>query len=249
MLPLWLYTLGSEFLQANDLDIPYSDIIVTLSVMLVPLAVGLLIRNKFPKVTDLIDKVMNAILTILALILITTGVISSLYLFKMFNLTIIIIGCILPYVGFCLGAVISLILRQPKKTAMTIAIETGMQNTGIAIILLLNSFPAPFGDISTVAPVSAEVMSPIPPFLASIVYIIWKSCCQKYKKAKLTESDKEMSTEQSEIDKEHSEIDKEHSEIDKEHSEIDKEREYDDTSQITTGTADENDDHTSALVT
>ncbi|XP_045195030.2 ileal sodium/bile acid cotransporter-like [Mercenaria mercenaria] len=170
MLPLWLYTLGSVFLEANNLNIPYTDIVVTLSIILIPLSVGLFIRIKFPKVTGMIEKGMAVVLTILALILITTGVISSLYLFKMFNLKIIAVGCILPYVGFCLGAVMSFIFKQPRKSIKTIAIETGMQNTAIAMILLLNSFPEPLGDIATVAPVSAEVMSPIPPFLASIVY-------------------------------------------------------------------------------
>jgi hypothetical protein len=73
-----------------------------------------------------------------------------------------------------------------------------MQNTAIAMILLLNSFPEPLGDIATVAPVSAEVMAPIPPFLISIVYLIWKACCKKYEQVEQTDKDKD-------IEKKHSE--------------------------------------------
>ncbi|KAL4234088.1 hypothetical protein ACF0H5_005741 [Mactra antiquata] len=189
MMPLWLYTLGRIFLQAHELYIPYTDIIVALSVIIVPLSCGLFIRNKFPKIVTMVERVLSVVIIIAALALIVTGVISSLYLIKLFNLKIILVGCFLPYIGFLIGGLVALVFRQPFGNIKTIAIETGLQNTAIAMILLQNSFPPPYGDLATVAPVSAEVMSPIPPFLTSIVYVIYKKYCKKYKEVKETRGD------------------------------------------------------------
>lgn len=195
MMPFWLYTLGREFYRDYDVDIPYTDILFSLSVIFIPLSVGLFIQNKCPKLASFIEKIVTVLLTLLAITLIVTGIYSSLYIFSLFTSHVIIVGCALPYIGFILGWVVSLLLRQPMKNIITIAIEIGMQNTGIAVILLLNSFPPPFGDLSSVAPISAEVMSPIPPLLISIVYLIYKKCCRKYDRVRKDEIHEKADTE------------------------------------------------------
>jgi len=181
MMPFWLYTLGKEFYTEYDLSIPYIDILVTLSVILVPLSVGLFIKNKFPKMAGYIEKIITFVLTILALMLIVTGVYSNLYIFRLFSAHVILIGCALPYIGFIIGGIIASFCKQTPGNIKTIAIETGLQNTGIAMILLLNSFPEPMGDLSSIAPIAAEVMSPIPPLIIAVVYLIYKKCCTKSK--------------------------------------------------------------------
>ncbi|XP_052818327.1 ileal sodium/bile acid cotransporter-like [Mya arenaria] len=189
MMPLWLYTVGGMFYQNWDISIPYVDILVALSVIILPLSVGLFIQYKFPKVVDRLEKMMTWILTILALILIGTGVYSSLYLLKLFNVTVIITGCALPYIGFILGGCVAYLCGQSMEQIKTIAIETGMQNTGIAIILLYNTLPPPVGDLSSVAPIAAEVFSPIPPLFGAVVYLIRGKCCQKYKTVKTKDNE------------------------------------------------------------
>lgn len=42
----------------------------------------------------------------------------------------------LPWLGFICGSIIMAICRQPQGAIRAIAIETGIQNTGIAIFLL-----------------------------------------------------------------------------------------------------------------
>ena len=54
------------------------------------------------------------------------------------------------------GCFSALFLGQPAKNVAAISIETGVQNTGVAIMLLKVSFDQPEADISSVVPVSAS---------------------------------------------------------------------------------------------
>lgn len=170
MLPFWLYTLGRVFID-DDLNIPFEMVAVSLSVLILPLVGGIFLKQKFPKAADRLQKLLKPVIVIMALILIIVGVLANLYIFRLFKPSIIAAACLLPYVGYICGGVVAAIFRQPWKKIKTISIETGMQNTSIAYILLINSFPAPSGDIAAVAPVASAVMTPLPPFLVTVCYL------------------------------------------------------------------------------
>ena len=51
---------------------------------------------------------------------------------------------------------------------ITIAIETGIQNTGITVALLLISLPHPDSDLSIVAPIFVSIFTPLPLGMAII---------------------------------------------------------------------------------
>lgn len=54
-------------------------------------------------------------------------------------------GLLLPWCGFSIGCFTAILLRQPPPNVTAIAIETGIQNTGIAIMLLkVSMFPYRF---------------------------------------------------------------------------------------------------------
>lgn len=80
------------------------------------------------------------------------------------------------WIGFTCGYLLSTSIRLPMKDRIAISIETGIQNTGTAIVLLGFSLPDPDNDISAVVPVAASIMTPIP---LTIVWIAMK-CYEKY---------------------------------------------------------------------
>lgn len=55
----------------------------------------------------------------------------------------------LPWLGYILGGLTAFIFRQPQADIKAIAIETGIQNTGVAIFLLRFSLDPPAGDLTT----------------------------------------------------------------------------------------------------
>lgn len=196
MLPFWLYTLGQEFIdETANVSIPFVNIVTTLIILIVPLFVGLLIKYKLPKVRKIFLKVVTPVTVVAIIILLTVGIYSNLYIFKLFKPRIVLAGCLLPYIGYVLGGIISLIFRQPWERVKTISIETGMQNTGIAIILMIVAFPPPYGEIAAVAPIASGVMTPLPIFVITIAYLIYKRCNKdKYDKVPVKNGTKEKGT-------------------------------------------------------
>lgn len=54
------------------------------------------------------------------------------------------------------------IFRQSSRDALAIALETGIQNTGISIFILRASLEQPQADLTTIVPVTVAIMTPLP---------------------------------------------------------------------------------------
>lgn len=176
MLPLWLYTLGTTFTSDHELYIPFEMVAASLSILVIPLLFGLFLRQKFPRAADRVQKALKPVIVVFSFILLAVGIYSNLYIFRLFKPRIVLAGCLLPYVGYFCGGVTAAICRQPWRRIKTISIETGLQNTSIAYLLLVNSFPAPIGDVAAVAPVASAVMTPLPLFIITIIYLTYQKC-------------------------------------------------------------------------
>ncbi|XP_046424348.1 kinase D-interacting substrate of 220 kDa B isoform X3 [Neodiprion fabricii] len=88
------------------------------------------------------------------------------------RILIIVAGIGLPWLGYLFGYLLALVLRQPGPDITAISVETGVQNTGISIFLLRFSLPQPAADLTTIAPVSVAIMTPIPLTILWIVKLI-----------------------------------------------------------------------------
>lgn len=55
----------------------------------------------------------------------------------------------MPWLGYIFGYVMAFVLRQTSADCLTIAIETGIQNTGISIFMLRFSLSQPQADLTT----------------------------------------------------------------------------------------------------
>ena len=196
MLPAWIYSLGSTFIADKSVSIPFSSVAISLGVLLVPLTIGVFLRAKCPKMAAKVQKALKPVIVVSAVILITVGVYSNLFIFRLFEPQIVLAACLLPYIGYLIGGVVSTVFRQPWKRIKTIIIETGMQNSSIAYILLTTSFMPPFGDLAAVAPVASAVMTPLPPFLITVCYLIYQKCKKKYKPVKQEGDDLQDNPEQ-----------------------------------------------------
>lgn len=75
----------------------------------------------------------------------------------------------LPWTGYLITWCIAKLLRQTNRDALTIAIEAGIQNIGIAFFLLRFSLPQPYQDITTLVPVSISFMTPLPLIVLLII--------------------------------------------------------------------------------
>ncbi|KAK3086789.1 hypothetical protein FSP39_023470 [Pinctada imbricata] len=183
MLPLWVYTLGQQFIdESANVHIPYINIFTTLLILVIPIFVGIFIKYKLPKVKRFLMKVITPVTVVTITFLLSVGIYTNLYIFKLFNPRIIFAGCLLPYIGYILSGLACLIFRQEWTKTKTIAIETGIQNVGIAMLLMMVAFPPPDGELAAIAPIASGVMTPLPLFVITIIYMIYKRCNKhKYK--------------------------------------------------------------------
>ena len=79
------------------------------------------------------------------------------------------------------GAILSLVGVRDKKKNIAICIETGIQNTAVAILFLRLTFPHPEADIALANPILVSMAIPIP-FLVLAVskcFLGKFSCFQK----------------------------------------------------------------------
>ncbi|GFR83383.1 ileal sodium/bile acid cotransporter, partial [Elysia marginata] len=130
----------------------------------------------FPKVEKFILKFLKPVVLVVIAGTIALGVYTNIHIFRMIRPMAILAGCLLPYCGYLTGALVSLVTCQTWKHVKTIAIETGIQNTGIAFMMLFLSLPPPDNQLATVGPAASAIMTPQPLFVTVIVYLIYKRC-------------------------------------------------------------------------
>ena len=83
---------------------------------------------------------------------------------------------LLPCLGYLCGFIFAIILRRDRRIAVTIAIETGVQNASIPILVLQRSFPQPDGDLAAVMPVAAAYFYTIPILCIWAALVIYRKC-------------------------------------------------------------------------
>jgi len=178
MMPVWLFTLGTIIFDEGEIQVPYNMITKYAIFLVIPLFVGFLIKRYLPRVGNLLRRMLKCFSAILLIFIITFATVANLYLFKLFSWKLVIAGMGLPWLGYALAYSISTIFRQPHRDCLAIAIETGVQNTGIAIYMLRSLGPLD-GDLTTVVPVSVAIMTPIPLFCLYIWQKVTARCQEK----------------------------------------------------------------------
>jgi len=140
LMPLMLYVYASGYASAG-LKIPYGNITSTLAVMLVPLALGMVIRARAPKAAAMVERTGGlAGIAVLAL-LIGTGIYNNVEVLRATTTDMYLAAGGLGVLGFGLGwlGARALGLGSPQRRA--VAFETGIQNSPLALGILVASFP------------------------------------------------------------------------------------------------------------
>merc|ERR1712079_595287 len=181
MMPFWIFTLGATIFDERDIVIPYKKICIYAFFLVVPLTIGLILSRFAPKVSAFMVKILKPLALFLILFIVIFGVWANLYIFKMMTWQVFLGGMGLPWIGFLLGFSIAKLSKRPMEDVIAIAIETGVQNTGMSIFLLWLTLDHPLGDMTAVIPVAAATMTPLPLLTALIIMKIRDFCTEKGK--------------------------------------------------------------------
>jgi BASS family bile acid:Na+ symporter len=140
LMPLTLYIYASGYASAG-LKIPYGNITTTLAVMLVPLGIGMVVRVYAPRAAKIVEQIGGfAGIGVLGL-LIGTGIYNNVDLLTATTGTMYAAALGLGVLGFGFGWLGARVagLGTPQRRA--VAFETGIQNSPLALGILIASFP------------------------------------------------------------------------------------------------------------
>ena len=122
-----------------ELQIPLSDVFVTIVILLgIRLILGLLCSQYLPKLAQMLKKPMQyiSIVFFIAMVLIAFGGNFGVFIKCIQYIFLIVLVHNLLALGIGFGT--SSLLKTPYKDRRTITIETGIQNSGLGLALLLN---------------------------------------------------------------------------------------------------------------
>ncbi|CAG0916422.1 unnamed protein product [Notodromas monacha] len=162
LMPAWIFSLGRVIFNRAKLIIPYKNIIYMIVALLVPVSIGVAIRKKCPGLADGLVKLTRPFSLLLIVYIFTFGIYANVYVFYLITLDVILSSVCLIWFGFAFGYCVARFLGFSTEDIIAISIETGIQNTGVAILLLKLSLPQPDADMTFVIPIMAATAMPIP---------------------------------------------------------------------------------------
>jgi BASS family bile acid:Na+ symporter len=141
LIPLLLVTYVALLQQAGvNIQIPAANIIVTLFLLLVPVAIGMALRKWNANVGALIELIGGA-LGIFFIVFLLLSWVPRNWQFLMGTPPAVFIGAIaLGVLGFLFGYLLSVLLKLHPRNARTVALETGIQNGPLAIAIVALTF-------------------------------------------------------------------------------------------------------------
>ena len=125
---------------ALDLDIPSRNIIATLVLLLVPVAIGMVLRKLNANV-GAVTEFLGSMLAVFFILFLIVSWIPRNWEFLLTTTWATYFGSVvLGLFGFALGYGFSILLKLHPRNARTVALETGIQNGPLAIAIIAFTF-------------------------------------------------------------------------------------------------------------
>ena len=141
LMPLAISVYASGY-TTGDLDVPVSNVVVTLVLVMVPVAIGMFVLSRSERVAGILEKSSSIVGFLLIAALITKFLAENSGMFLSTQPGVIAAGILLGLVGFLLGYLLARIVGLNSVQARTVSLETGIQNTPITVAIIAVSFAA-----------------------------------------------------------------------------------------------------------
>ncbi len=123
----------------RPLEIDMFQMFQTVFILLgIPVVTGLLVQNKFPKLTEKIKKPINKGSLIFFIVMVVTMLAANFAHFMAYIHLVFFFVLLQNGIAMLTGYTFSSIFKCSQKDRRTIAIETGIHNSGLALALLFN---------------------------------------------------------------------------------------------------------------
>lgn len=134
---------GNLYSEASNLVIPFKidawEMIKTVFILLgVPIVIGMWFAKKFPFITSKITKPIQILSIIFFLGFVVAALSANFQYFLKYIHLIVLIVIAHNGLGLLVGYLSPTLLKLPQRDRRTIAIETGIQNSGLGLVLIFN---------------------------------------------------------------------------------------------------------------
>ena len=134
-----LYEPTAQILRKVELD-PLTLVKLVTLILVVPLILGMLTRKYYEKIANKIAKFLKPLSIIIFLIFIAVAFSQNLNIFTEYIHYVLFIVVFHNFSGYIAGFFFAKSMRLSSKNQKTLAIETGIQNSGLGLLLYFNFF-------------------------------------------------------------------------------------------------------------
>nr|XP_004657075.2 sodium/bile acid cotransporter 5 [Jaculus jaculus] len=159
MMPVNSYIYSRTLGLSGVFHIPIFKIVSTLLFILIPVSVGMVIKRRMPEKAHFLERVIRP----LSLLLMFAG---SYLVFRMgavflekATLEVLLLGLLVPALGLLFGYSFAKVCMLPLSVCKTIAIESGVLNSFLALAIIQLSFPQSKADLASMAPFTVAICS------------------------------------------------------------------------------------------
>jgi bile acid transporter len=141
LMPLCIYVYARPFTDAH-MAIPYGEIMSTLAVLLVPVAVGMAMRRRYgAPFARRAERIGSALGLLVLGVLIVMTLVRNRHLLALATAEMYIAAVTLGAAGMLLGLLSAKLWRLPVAQQRTVSFETGVQNPPLCVAILMAAFP------------------------------------------------------------------------------------------------------------
>ncbi|XP_006880559.1 PREDICTED: sodium/bile acid cotransporter 5 [Elephantulus edwardii] len=155
---------------SGTFHIPVSKIMSTLLFILIPISVGVVIKRRMPEKADFLERIIRPLSFILMFVGIYLTFRMVLVFLKTLNLEVFLLGLMVPTLGLLFGFSSAKICMLPVPMCKTVAIESGMINSVLALAIIQLSFSPSEAETASVAPFTVVMCSGCEMLLILLVY-------------------------------------------------------------------------------
>ncbi|XP_056337675.1 hepatic sodium/bile acid cotransporter isoform X1 [Danio aesculapii] len=142
MMPLLLYLYSWGFSNLVDF-VPFTGIIFSLILILVPCGIGILINYRMPQYSKMITQAGLTLMLISCIVIgVLAGVADGGQIFKVLSAQLIATAALMPLAGYIFGYILSALFRMNEPCRRTVSMEVGCQNIQLCTTILKVAFPA-----------------------------------------------------------------------------------------------------------
>jgi bile acid transporter len=178
--PLLLFFYGQKVLSST-LQVPFEDISLTLFVLLIPVAVGMIVRKVNANVGAVAEFLGSLLGVLVILFLVVTWIPRNSSHLAITPINIYLASLGLGVMGFVLGFLFAKLLRQNNKRAMTICLETGIQNGPLGVAIVLFSLPKEMHDEVLLIPILYSLMIVLSSSAITVFFRRWMTRLEEQK--------------------------------------------------------------------